>query len=196
MRRDARGNGCDSGANFCEVATESQPRLEPGGTERLPRGATIVRKVCLGSRKGCTGDRPDTLLAWRVVAPGEKQPENVRRFDSLPTDPSIGALAQIQNTIRVRLGCDSVHLSTDWFQDEFFGCKWAGAVEIFALTNHLQWQYCYGWIETDGEVVTIVQIPPVISPRSAVREALRRKAPTKPAVIVPFGTDRSGEPSL
>ena len=54
---------------------------------------------------------------------------------------------------------------------------WEGAVEVFLLEGHSQAKICYGWRELDGQEVkctTVLEIPPVISPQSAVRAAMKR----------------------
>ena len=54
---------------------------------------------------------------------------------------------------------------------------WNGVVEIFQLSGHLEAKICYGWRDFDGHdvaCVTVLEIPPVISPQAAVRAAIAR----------------------
>jgi len=49
---------------------------------------------------------------------------------------------------------------------------WDGDVEIFQLTNHPDTLWCYAWNYQEGDeqkVATVLQVPPAISPSSAVR---------------------------
>ncbi len=85
------------------------------------------------------------------------------------TEGAALAIEQIKAAIRARYLCDSSHLSTDWFKDIFSGIVWAGNVEIFTLQAHPKTQYCYAWHGANGDITTVLQIPPVISPRWAVR---------------------------
>jgi len=54
---------------------------------------------------------------------------------------------------------------------------WAGSVQVFILEGHPKAKVCYGWQELDGQQVkhvTVLEIPPVNSPESAVRDALAK----------------------
>jgi hypothetical protein len=52
---------------------------------------------------------------------------------------------------------------------------WKGDVEIFNLTGHPEAKICYGWPHPEGDdnqgerFVTILEIPPVDSPQTAVK---------------------------
>jgi len=55
---------------------------------------------------------------------------------------------------------------------------WKGEVEVFGLYGHAQATVCYGWAQPEekdnkGErFVTVLQMPPVISPETAVRASI------------------------
>jgi len=54
---------------------------------------------------------------------------------------------------------------------------WEGSIEVFLLEGHREATICYGWREFDGQevkYVTVLEIPPVNSPESAVRAAIAR----------------------
>ena len=54
---------------------------------------------------------------------------------------------------------------------------WKGSLEVFLLEGHREATICYGWREFDGQevkYVTVLEIPPVNSPESAVRAAIAR----------------------
>jgi hypothetical protein len=60
---------------------------------------------------------------------------------------------------------------------EMFGTKtvWEGVVESYALTGHAKAEHCYAWSYQDkGETqyVTVLEIPPVVSPQTAVRASI------------------------
>jgi hypothetical protein len=52
---------------------------------------------------------------------------------------------------------------------------WEGVVEVFDVTNHSEANRCYAWRYFDGydvQYVTVLQIPPVTSPQTAVQAAI------------------------
>jgi len=64
---------------------------------------------------------------------------------------------------------------------ELFRAKiaWDGVVETFDLQGHPQAKRCYAWSFTEhGEpkYTTVLEIPPVDSPQSAVKVAIASKA--------------------
>ncbi len=56
---------------------------------------------------------------------------------------------------------------------------WKGEVEVFDLTDHPKAKRAYGWSHPDGpdnkteRFVAVLEIPPVVSPVTAVRAAIR-----------------------
>ena len=64
--------------------------------------------------------------------------------------------------------------------EEIFGGKtiWKGIVEVFTLDNHPKAKRCYGWSHPEGpddkgeRFVTVLEIPPVSSPESAVKVSI------------------------
>ena len=64
---------------------------------------------------------------------------------------------------------------------EMFGDKtaWEGVVESFAITGHPKAKRCYAWSFLDGKerrYVTVLEIPPVESPQTAVRVYIASEA--------------------
>lgn len=59
---------------------------------------------------------------------------------------------------------------------------WDGEVEVFAITGHAKAKRCYAWgypNEKRGgkyDFVTVLEIPPVVSPETAVKAAIVAKA--------------------
>jgi hypothetical protein len=64
--------------------------------------------------------------------------------------------------------------------DETVGGKtvWVGDVEVFALSGHRKAKRCYAWSrrerknDQDERFVTMLEIPPVSSPETAVKVAI------------------------
>ncbi len=62
---------------------------------------------------------------------------------------------------------------------------WKGEVEVFDLYGHDKAKVCYGWSHNEGKddkgerFVTVLQIPPVISPETAVKVAIVAEVRTK-----------------
>jgi hypothetical protein len=64
--------------------------------------------------------------------------------------------------------------------DEIFDGKtiWKGVVEVFTLTNHPKAKRCFAWSHKDGKddsderFVAVLEIPPVVSPETAVKVAI------------------------
>ena len=85
-------------------------------------------------------------------------------------------LLKIQAVIRTAHACDCRHHSTTLANERVGKLSWAGRVEIWTLIDHVTARYCYGWREADGSITTVLQIPPVISPQTAVRAVLSERA--------------------
>jgi hypothetical protein len=86
---------------------------------------------------------------------------------------------EITHTIRELHGCDCAHVCTVPVSEVFRGREiWAGNVEVFALTGHQKAQRAYAWGypgDKPGdqlEVITVLEIPPVTSPETAVKVAI------------------------
>jgi hypothetical protein len=64
--------------------------------------------------------------------------------------------------------------------EEIFGGKtiWKGIVEVFTLANHPKAKRCFAWSHNDGNddsderFVTVLEIPRVESPETAVQVAI------------------------
>ena len=77
-------------------------------------------------------------------------------------------------------GCGSKHIESAPVHEVFRGqTVWQGTVEVFDLTGHPKAKRAYGWSFQDGNqtrYVTVLEIPPVESPLTAVRAAIASKA--------------------
>ena len=85
-------------------------------------------------------------------------------------------LERLFAAVSAKYGCSLQHAGTIFIQDAELveGARWSGAVEIYALTGHLQAGRCFAWVHGAGansRCITVLRIPPVNSPRDAVRWA-------------------------
>jgi hypothetical protein len=76
-------------------------------------------------------------------------------------------------------GARAKHIESVPIKEVFRGeTVWDGVVEVFGLTGHPKTDRIYAWIhetdEPDGPKrhVTVLHIPPVVSPQTAVRAAI------------------------
>jgi hypothetical protein len=68
-----------------------------------------------------------------------------------------------------------VHLKTEPVKEVFQGkTAWEGDVEVFAIT-HPKASCCYAWGFKDSDkwhITTVLELPPVVSPETAVKVAI------------------------
>lgn len=74
---------------------------------------------------------------------------------------------------------DSQHVESVQVEEIFRGKRiWKGVVEVFTLTNHPKAKRCFAWSHPEGpddkgeRFVTLLEIPPVSSPETAVKIAI------------------------
>lgn len=88
-------------------------------------------------------------------------------------------LARLQTAIQHLHNCGAIHRDTVSVHEVFRGqTVWQGEVEVFDLTGHPKAKRCYGWSHPTGQddkderFVTVLEIPPVVSPVTAVRASI------------------------
>ena len=88
-------------------------------------------------------------------------------------------IAELQAAFLKLHGCDAVYLETVPVVEEFQGKTiWQGDVEVFELQGHPKATRGYGWSHVTGEhdqgrrYFTILELPPVDSPQTAVKAAI------------------------
>lgn len=88
-------------------------------------------------------------------------------------------LARIQVAIQQLHNCGAVHRETVPVTEVFQGRTiWQGDVEVFDINGHPKAKRCYGWSHAEGKndaderFVTVLEIPPVSSPETAVKVAI------------------------
>lgn len=88
-------------------------------------------------------------------------------------------IARLQVAVQQLHNCGANYRETVPVQEVFQGRTiWEGDVEVFDLYSHAKAKVCYAWSHMDGKddkderFVTVLQIPPVISPETAVQVAI------------------------
>jgi hypothetical protein len=81
---------------------------------------------------------------------------------------------------------DSQHVESVPVEEIFHGkIIWKGIVEVFTLTSHPKAKRCFAWSHNEGKgdsderFVTVLEIPPVVSPETAVKVAILAEVRTK-----------------
>ena len=91
-------------------------------------------------------------------------------------------IEELQQVIRTLHGVHSTHIQSVSVTEKFESrVIWDGIVEVFELHGHPKATHAYAWShETDKpkrpkRSVTVLKIPPAISPETAVRVAIMRE---------------------
>jgi hypothetical protein len=94
----------------------------------------------------------------------------------------VSYIQELKQLIRELYGTDSTHVDTVPVNETFQGkTVWAGMVEVFELHDHPKATHAYAWAhETDNPEfpirhITVLKIPPVESPVTAVRAAISQE---------------------
>ena len=92
-------------------------------------------------------------------------------------------IARLQQVIFHLHKADSEHIESVPVQEVFQGqTVWQGVVEVFSLKNHPKAKRAYAWSHVDGKnddderFVTVLGLPPAVSPETAVKVAIARSA--------------------
>ena len=91
-------------------------------------------------------------------------------------------IEELKNVIRKLHGVESTHRQSVPVKEVFNGqAVWEGIVEIFELHGHPKANTAYAWThatddpEKPKRSVTVLQIPPAVSPETAVRVAIMQE---------------------
>jgi hypothetical protein len=91
-------------------------------------------------------------------------------------------IQELQGVIRHLHGAKAKHLESVPVREMFQGqTVWDGVVEVFILKGHPKTDRAYAWMhDTDDPThpkrhVTVLHIPPVVSPQTAVRAAIAQE---------------------
>lgn len=92
-------------------------------------------------------------------------------------------ISRLQVAVSQLHGCGAVHRETVPVHEIFQGqTVWRGEVEVFDLMGHPKAKRAYGWSHREGanddgeRFVAVLEIPPVISPITAVRASIMADA--------------------
>ena len=131
-----------------------------------------VRRLCHTHSKG---PKPDSLALKQVMG---RLPDWLNAVASKQN-----YLSRLQVAIERLHGCGANWRESVPVHEVSLGqTVWSGEVEVFDLYGHDQATVCYGWSHSRGKndkgerFVTILQIPPVISPESAVKVSIEAEA--------------------
>lgn len=79
-------------------------------------------------------------------------------------------------------GCTSTYIESVPVHEEFQGeTVWQGEVEVFEIEGHPKAKRAYAWGHVTGEedqarrYVTVLELPPVTSPQTAVKAAIMQE---------------------
>ena len=89
-------------------------------------------------------------------------------------------IEKLRDAVQVMHRCVAIHTSSVPVT-EMFGPKvaWEGVVEVFNISGHPKAKRCYAWsVQGDrGDLfTTVLEIPPVVSPSTAVRASIAAQA--------------------
>ncbi len=91
-------------------------------------------------------------------------------------------IAELQAAILNLHGCESTYLATVPVTEEFQGeTIWQGEVEVFEIRGHPKAKRAYAWGHVTGDkdqarrYVTVLELPPVDSPQTAVRAGIMQE---------------------
>lgn len=92
-------------------------------------------------------------------------------------------ITRLRDAIKIQHGCASTHIQTIPLTEQSEGkIVWQGEVEMFELHGHPQARLCYTWgylgDDDTEQYAAVLELPPVDSPRNAVRAAIGRKRGT------------------
>jgi hypothetical protein len=85
---------------------------------------------------------------------------------------------QLTRAVQARYGCGATHIQAVSVTQIFDGRSvWGGMVHIFRLSGNLISDIAYVWSEAGGknegeEIVSFLHIPPIASPRDAIKAAI------------------------
>jgi hypothetical protein len=85
-------------------------------------------------------------------------------------------IENLRTAIETMHGCKATHERSSVVVERFKKqTVWEGVVESFALTGHPKAKRAYAWSYQDNgetQYVNVLEIPPVVSPKTAVQAAI------------------------
>lgn len=87
---------------------------------------------------------------------------------------------KLQDAVETMHKCKARHVRSELIIESFRGdVAWDGIVEIFDIEGHPKAKRCYAWSFVENgqpQYTTVLELPPVDSPQSAVKVAIASKA--------------------
>lgn len=100
--------------------------------------------------------------------------------ETMTKNDAKGGRKHLQKAIRATHGAGSRYVRSVPVREVFNDLvAWEGTVEVFDLIDHPKAKRCYAWSFQDGRQtrsVTVLELPPVDSPETAVKVAIAAKA--------------------
>ena len=85
-------------------------------------------------------------------------------------------IERLQKAVKDLHGATATHLESVPIEERFQGAVvWSGIVEAFQIEGHPKAKRCYAWSSKDGtkeNFTTVLELPPVDSPRKAVQVSI------------------------
>jgi hypothetical protein len=85
-------------------------------------------------------------------------------------------IERLKDAVQVMHRCKAAHVASapviEMFRDQV---AWDGVVEVFDITGHPKAKRCYAWSyqgDKEEQFTTVLEIPPVVSPNTAVRASI------------------------
>jgi hypothetical protein len=87
-----------------------------------------------------------------------------------------GRIEKLRDAVQVMNRCKAEHIESVPIR-EMFGNQvaWEGVVEVFKISGHPKAVRCYAWSyqgDKGEQYVNVLEIPPVVSPETAVRASI------------------------
>jgi hypothetical protein len=93
---------------------------------------------------------------------------------------NLSYIEALTHAIKQGFSCEAKHLKSVYVKEIFKGTTaWEGLVEVFELKNHPTAKQAYGWGFQESnkmEFATVLGLPPVIDPETAIRAYIVSKA--------------------
>ena len=164
-------------------------------TKRKKRGRPYVLAECFVavSRSLCASileKHFDAALVFQCAYTNLRQVHH--RLPAVGVETASGAIQRVQIVSsayiqRLKLSveqlhrCTAIHVASSPVHEVFNGkTVWKGDVEVFKIEKHPRAKKCYAWAVREGpdaqaeRFVVVLEIPPVVSPQTAVRSQIVR----------------------
>lgn len=115
------------------------------------------------------------------------------------SEPEQDYLASLKDAIRHLHGLEADHAETVPVTETFQGeTVWQGEVEVFKIRGHPKARRAFAWAHLSGDAdqekrfVAVLELPPVVSPETAVRAAIMQEIKSAREEIEKSRTPKAG----